>query len=104
MKFNKLLTFEELNEVEIPIDVENENMRIKALCVLEEWMEEKTLREIEEEFDSQPGDVRTRVELAEWLLYSARRMLMSDNEVLEEASEAASIISEYILISSLLSL
>ena len=96
MKFNKLLTFEELNEVEIPIDVENENMRIKALCVLEEWMEEKTLREIEEEFDSQPGDVRTRVELAEWLLYSARRMLISDNEVLEEASEAASIISEYI--------
>ena len=96
MKLNKLLTFEELNEVEIPIDIENENMRIKALCVLEEWMEEKTLREIEEEFDSQPGDVRTRVELAEWLLYSARRMLVSDDDVLEEASEATSIVSEYI--------
>ena len=96
MKFNKLLTFEELNEVEIPIDIENENMRIKALCVLESWMEEKTLREIEEEFDSQPGDVRTRVELAEWLLYSARRMLVSDSEVVEEASEATSIVSEYI--------
>ena len=96
MKFNKLLTFEELNEVEIPIDIENENMRIKALCVLEEWMEEKTLREIEEEFDSQPGDVRTRVELAEWLLYSARRMLVSYDDVLEEASEATSIVSEYI--------
>ena len=39
------------------LEVKYENMRIKALCVLEEWMEEKTLREIEEEFDSQPGDV-----------------------------------------------
>ena len=71
-------------------------MCIRDRCGLEEWMEEKTLREIEEEFDSQPGDVRTRVELAEWLLYSARRMLVSDDDVLEEASEATSIVSEYI--------
>ena len=96
MKFNKLLTIEELNEVEIPTDLENENMRIKALCVLEEWMDEKTLREIEAEFDSQPGDVRTRVELADWLLFSARRMLTSDTELMEEAAEATSIVSEYI--------
>ena len=96
MKFNKLLTNEELSDVEIPIDVENENMRIKALCVLEEWMDEKTLREIETGFDAQPGDVRTRVELAEWLLYSSRRMLSSDEEVLGEASEASAIVTEFI--------
>ena len=96
MKFNKLLTNEELIDVEIPVDSENENMRIKALLVLEEWMEEKTLREIETGFDAQPGDVRTRVELAEWLLYSARRMLASDEDVLEEASEASAIVTEFI--------
>ncbi len=96
MKFNKLLTIEELSEVKIPADFESENMRIKALCVLEEWMEEKTLREIEKEYDAQPGDVRTRVELAEWLLYSARRMLISDKEIMEEASESVSMITEYI--------
>ncbi|MBA45267.1 MAG: hypothetical protein CMB31_01600 [Euryarchaeota archaeon] len=96
MKFNKLLTFEELNEVEIPTDIENENMRIKALCVLEEWMEEKSMREIEAKFDAHPGDVRTRVELAEWLLYSSRRMLALDEEVMGEASDTASIVSEYI--------
>ena len=96
MKFNKLLTNEELIDVEIPVDSENENMRIKALCVLEEWMDEKTLREIETEFNAQPGDVRTRVELAEWLLFSSRRMLASDEEVQDEASEAAAMVTEFI--------
>ena len=41
------------------------------------------------------GDVRTRVELAEWLLFCSKNVSLR-YEVLEEASEATSIVSEYI--------
>ena len=41
-------------------------------------MEEASLDSIEEEWGVQPGDLRGRVELMEWLLFAMRRILSED--------------------------
>lgn len=63
-----------------PIDLDEER-RMKGVLVLQSWTEESRIERIEEEWGVQPGDLRGRVELAEWLLYATRRILAEDEEL-----------------------
>jgi len=54
---------------------------MKGVLVLQSWTEESRIECIEEEWGVQPGDLRGRVELAEWLLYATRRILAEDEEL-----------------------
>ncbi len=60
-----------------PIDMEQER-RMKGVLVLQEWINEKSMEEIENEWNVQPGDLRSRVDLAEWLLFAMREILSED--------------------------
>ena len=59
----------------------DEDRRMKGALVLQSWMEEETISSIEKEWGVQPGDLRSRVELAEWLLYASRRIVVEDDEL-----------------------
>ena len=54
---------------------------MKGVLVLQSWTEESRIERIEEEWGVQPGDLRGRVELSEWLLYATRRILAEDEEL-----------------------
>tara|TARA_B100000686_G_C16801030_1_gene986051 strand:- start:254 stop:2809 length:2556 start_codon:yes stop_codon:yes gene_type:complete len=62
------------------IDLEEER-RMKGALVVQSWMEEESLEKIEEEWGVQPGDLRSRVELMEWLLFAMRRVLSEDERL-----------------------
>ena len=62
------------------IDLEQER-RMKGALVVQSWMEEASLDNIEEEWGVQPGDLRSRVELMEWLLFAMRRILSEDQNL-----------------------
>ncbi len=62
------------------VDLEDEG-RMKGALVLQEWTEETSINEFEKEWNVQPGDLRSRVDLAEWLLFSTRAILMDDEEL-----------------------
>lgn len=47
---------------------------LKTACVLMDWIEEEKEDSIVGRYDIGPGDVRTVVELGDWLLYSAHEM------------------------------
>jgi len=47
---------------------------LKTACALEEWIEEVGEEEILEKYNMGPGDLRNKVEIAEWLLYSMREL------------------------------
>ena len=57
---------------------------VKSSWVLEMWSEETASREIEQKLGITPGDLRHRIELMEWLLYSARELVNIDDIFLEE--------------------
>ena len=59
----------------------DEDRRMKGALVLRAWMDEDTMKKVEREWGVQPGDLRSRVELAEWLLYAARRIVIEDKEL-----------------------
>lgn len=59
------------------VDLEEER-RMKGVLVIQSWIEEKSMDAIEEEWGVQPGDLRSRVELLEWLLFATRRILAED--------------------------
>ena len=59
----------------------DEDRRMKGALVLQSWMEEETMSSIEKGWGVQPGDLRSRVELAEWLLYASRRIVVEDDEM-----------------------
>jgi helicase len=69
---------------------------VKSAWMLEKWMEEETMREIESDLDVSPGDVHHRVDLMGWLLSAARQVLLTDDvfseEHLAEIDQLASII------------
>ena len=54
---------------------------MKGVLVLQSWTEEYRIEQIEEEWGVQPGDLRGRVEIAEWLLYATRRILAEDEDL-----------------------
>ena len=57
---------------------------VKSSWVLEMWSEETASRDIERKLGITPGDLRHRIELMEWLLYSARELVDIDDIFLEE--------------------
>ena len=59
----------------------DEDRRMKGALVLRSWMDEETMSNIEREWGVQPGDLRSRVELAEWLLYASRRIVIEDDDL-----------------------
>ena len=59
----------------------DEERRMKGVLVLQSWADEYRIDQIEEEWGVQPGDLRGRVEVAEWLLYATRRILAEDEEL-----------------------
>jgi len=63
-----------------PTDLEEER-RMKGALVVNSWMEEDSLDSIENDWGVQAGDLRSRVELIEWLLYAMRRILAEDEEL-----------------------
>ncbi len=46
----------------------------KTALFFEEWMEEKDEQYLLEKFDIRPGEVRVKLQIAEWLLYSASEL------------------------------
>ena len=62
------------------VDLEEER-RMKGALVVQSWMEEESNEIIEEKWGIQPGDLRGRVELIEWLLFAMRRILSEDEEL-----------------------
>ncbi len=63
-----------------PFDSDLER-RMKGILVLEDWINEAKMEELEKNWSVQPGDVRSRVDLAEWLLYAMREILADDEEL-----------------------
>ena len=59
----------------------DEERRMKGVLVLQSWTEEIRVEQVEKDWGVQPGDLRGRVELAEWLLYATRRILVEDEEL-----------------------
>ena len=57
---------------------------VKSAWMLEKWIEEETLREIETDLDVSPGDVNHRVDLMGWLLAAARQVLLTDDVFSED--------------------
>ena len=55
--------------------------RMKGVLVLEDWINEAKMEDLEKNWNVQPGDVRSRVDLAEWLLFSMREILNDDEEL-----------------------
>jgi len=92
----RLLTSSDLAEVNSRQGLDVELGQIKALTVLESWINECTIRDIEKEHGAQPGDVRTRIDLADWLLYASRRMLSSDEQANLDQPDATAFVSECI--------
>ena len=62
------------------VDLENER-RMKGALVVQSWIDEESLDKIEHKWGVQPGDLRSRVELLEWLLFATRRILSEDEEL-----------------------
>jgi helicase len=52
---------------------------VKSAWVLEKWIEEESLRDIEAALGIAPGDLRVRCDSAAWLLYAAREILLNDH-------------------------
>ena len=59
----------------------DEERRMKGALVLQSWADEFRIDQIEDEWGVQPGDLRGRVEVAEWLLYATRRILVEDEDL-----------------------
>lgn len=57
---------------------------IKSAWMVEEWMEETTLRQLEDTLNVSPGDVHHRVDLMGWLLAGAQHVLLTDDVFAEE--------------------
>ena len=71
---------------------------VKSAWMLEKWIEEETLRDIETDLDVSPGDVNHRVDLMGWLLAAARQVLLTDDvfseQHLPEIDQLSMIIDE----------
>tara|TARA_B110000914_G_C15171362_1_gene313017 strand:- start:70 stop:561 length:492 start_codon:yes stop_codon:yes gene_type:complete len=74
----------------------DEEQRMKGVLVLESWVNELGFDEIEDIWSVQPGDLRSRVELAEWLLYAMRRILSEDEELRNMNNDAHRLLVESI--------
>ncbi len=85
---NELLNEKELEDIHLS--------RIKSTWVLNDWIEEYEHRDLEKRHNVMPGDLRSRIELAEWLLFSAKQILYHDKKFDGEYSTSKSIVMEMI--------
>lgn len=53
----------------------------KSAWTLSQWIEEDSLRDIEKELGVAPGDLRVRVDHADWLLNATRQICANDDEI-----------------------
>jgi len=53
----------------------------KSAWTLNQWIDENSLREIERELGVAPGDLRVRVDHADWLMNAARQICANDDEI-----------------------
>ena len=53
----------------------------KSAWTLSQWIEENSLREIEKELGVAPGDLRVRVDHADWLMNATRQICANDDEI-----------------------
>jgi helicase len=60
----------------------------KSAWTLDRWIEEDSLREIESLLSVAPGDLRVRVDHADWLLNAARQICVNDEDVDPTLAEA----------------
>ena len=77
------------------IDLDEES-RMKGVLVVESWIEEKKMVDIEQEWGVQPGDLRSRLELMEWLLFSMMRILYEDEKIRYKNGNSHKILYELI--------
>ena len=47
---------------------------VKTAMFFEDWINEKTEEEILEKFSVRPGEIKTKIDNAEWLLYAAEEL------------------------------
>ncbi len=66
------------SERERLVDDQMDLGRMKAVVTMEDWIDEKSIRDIEKRRGVQPGDLRARLDLAEWLLHATGRLVASD--------------------------
>ena len=83
---NELLNEKELEDIHLS--------RIKSTWVLNDWIEEYGHRELEKKHYVMPGDLRSRIELAEWLLFSAKQILYHDEKFNNEYSTSKKVVME----------
>jgi helicase len=62
---------------------------IKTSLMLEDWIDEKDEEWILEHYDSRPGETRSKIELADWLLYACNELarLMQYQSLLKEITK-----------------
>ncbi|MCS5532441.1 MAG: DEAD/DEAH box helicase [Candidatus Poseidoniales archaeon] len=70
--------------------------RMKGVLVLEDWIDEASFENLEKNWNVQPGDVRSRVDLAEWLLYAMREILNDDEELRQLDSSQHKVLVEFV--------
>ena len=75
-------------------DLEEEKM--KGALVLESWINELKFEDMENKWSVQPGDLRSRTELAEWILYAIRRILNEDEDLKNLNKDAHRLLLESI--------
>ena len=59
------------------------------------WASEDNIRSIEKELDVNPGDIHYRVDIMEWLIHSAREVILTDDVFSDEhMTQIASIVKQ----------
>jgi helicase len=72
------------------IDISLEDRYLKAIkssWILQNWTEESPSRQIEKVHGITPGDLRHRIDLMDWLLYSSKELIRVDNAFSSEHQE-----------------
>lgn len=72
------------------IDISLEDRYLKAIkssWILQQWTEESPSRQIEKVHGITPGDLRHRIDLMDWLLYSSKELVRVDNAFSPEHQE-----------------
>ncbi|HII36926.1 MAG TPA: DEAD/DEAH box helicase [Candidatus Poseidoniaceae archaeon] len=57
---------------------------VKSAWMVEMWSSEDNIRSIERELDVNPGDIHYRVDIMEWLIHSAREVMLTDDVFSED--------------------
>tara|TARA_B100000965_G_scaffold121487_1_gene100459 strand:- start:5005 stop:7563 length:2559 start_codon:yes stop_codon:yes gene_type:complete len=78
----------------IALDVTEELERVKSTSMLLDWIEERSMGELESSWGVQPGDIRSRVDGVEWLMRSSIRILAESSESIVDSGSIADSLTE----------